>query len=207
MANGSDSESRNKDSHYSDYYQATGLSDVEASSKVDNRKVVSSEYSGPSPSKQANAITIGGVKRSDEIAGLSPTKESIVSKSGGPSPAKKAFLDSLAVPTDFSNLGKRLISQIVVGAAMKMSSFRGRLIMFVKGVSPVRKLQFLSLVFLDGTGEIRATLWKDVEKIIFWQRRKVFNEVYDVFQLSLRTQNFLFCSLACVRCSLNRELK
>ena len=83
MVNGSDSESRNEYSHYSDYYQATGLSDVEASSKVDNSKVVSSEYSGPSPSKQAIAITIGGVKRSDEIAGLSPAKEAIASTSGG----------------------------------------------------------------------------------------------------------------------------
>ena len=166
MANGSDSESGNEGS-YSEYYQATGLSDVEARGEVDSSKVVSSEYSGPSLAKQANASTSAGVKRSDEIVGSSPAKEAIASTSGGvkrkngeiagPSPAKKAFLDSLAVPTDFSRLGKRIISQIVVGAAMKRSSFRGRLIMCVKGVSPVRKLQFLSLVFLDGTGEIRAT--------------------------------------------------
>ena len=94
----------------------------------------------------------------------------------GPSPAKKAFLASMGRRIDFSSIGKVSVSQLV--PSLQRSTFRARLLFCTRGISQEKKMTFLSLVFLDGTGEIKATVWR--ENLDFWQQRLVIYEIYDV---------------------------
>lgn len=92
----------------------------------------------------------------------------------GPSPAKQAFRESLTIPMDFS--GRKLIREL--NPKLKRATIRARLVMCNRGSVPSKKLSFLSLVFMDGSGEIRATIWR--ENLDLWQTRLAVNKVFDV---------------------------
>ena len=57
------------------------------------------------------------------------------------------------------------------------ASFTARLIMCEYSESPT-KVPILNLVFLDGTGEMKAVIWRDFVKI--WIPELVVNKVYHV---------------------------
>ena len=90
-------------------------------------------------------------------------------KVDGPSPAKQAFKEFLSFPINYS--GRKLINEL--NPRLKRPTIRARLILCNRGPVPSKKISFLSLVFLDGSGEIRATM-------DLWQQRLIVNKVYDV---------------------------
>jgi hypothetical protein len=95
-------------------------------------------------------------------------------KVDGPSPAKQAFKEFLSFPINYS--GRKLINEL--NPRLKRPTIRARLILCNRGPVPSKKNSFLSLVFLDGSGEIRATIWR--ENLDLWQQRLIVNKVYDV---------------------------
>lgn len=105
--------------------------------------------------------------------------------------AKKAFLESKTNRIDFASIGKKMVSQLA--PALKRASFRARLVMATKGVSPEKKLHFISLVFLDGTGEIRGTIWK--ENLDFWQSRLIVDNIYDVSSFQIIASDMRYSRL------------
>jgi hypothetical protein len=95
-------------------------------------------------------------------------------KVDGPSPAKKEFKEFLSIPINYS--GRKFINEL--NPRLKRPTIRASLILCNRGSVPSKKINFLSLVFLDGSGEIRATIWR--ENLDFWQQRLIVNKVYDV---------------------------
>lgn len=90
-----------------------------------------------------------------------------------PSASKKAFKELMSIPIDLAGIGKSTITEISSGKPMtKKTILRARLVM--------------SISFLDGTEEIRATVSK--ENLDFWQRRHV-------GELSMRSTIYLLSAI------------
>ncbi len=123
-------------------------------------------------------------------------KRKYVGKDIGPSPAKQAFRESLSIPINFS--GRKFINQL--NPQLKRATIRARLIVCNRGSVPSKKINFLSLVFLDGSGEIRATIWR--EKLDIWQQRLVINTVgvYRIDSVELVFDQLISQTL-CLRCT------
>lgn len=119
-------------------------------------------------------------------------------KVDGPSPTKQAFMDSMVIPVNFS--GRKFINLLTT--QLKRVSIRGRLIMCNRGIAK-KKIAFLSLVFLDSTGEIRATIWR--ENLDFWQHRLIVNNIYQVSNFKIVESESRYSRLKPGRCQINFE--
>lgn len=61
------------------------------------------------------------------------------------------------------------------------------------GMSINKNIPYLSLYFLDDTGEIKGTVWR--EAVGQWKHRLQLNEVYDVSNFSAVAADFRFSRL------------
>lgn len=73
------------------------------------------------------------------------------------------------------------------------SGFRGRLISKTSCTTAKKNISLLSLLFFDGSGEIKGNVWRESVKV--WNSKLTVGEVYDVSNFSVVKNDLKFTRL------------